>query len=170
MMLARWTQSTAVGATMIALMIAQPALAAVNRPVTVSGARISDVGLLAGGILRGKVVDAQGVPMGQASVTVLYAGEEIARTSTNGEGVFHVAGLRSGVHQLVSGDGRATCRFWSAGTAPPGANPAALVVSGQQQIRGQNGGGKPRVGQVMALGLVAAAIAIPIALSNNDGS
>ena len=199
---AKWIQRAAVIAATVSMVIAQPLMAAsIQAPVNV----VSDIGLSTGGLLQGKVVDPQGAPIQQASVVVLHDGQEVARTTTTTDGLFRVAGLRSGVHQVVGESGVATCRFWAEGTSPPAANQAALIVSGDPLVRGQGYGCAPscapacpprcapacaptcdppcgpacgpscgpcggcciRPGQLLLLGGIAAAIAIPIAVSDS---
>ena len=56
-------------------------------------------------------------------------------------------------------------------TAPPAAQSAALLVSGSDVVRGQNGGLVYWLTNPWVLaGLIAAAIAIPIALNNHGSS
>ena len=98
---------------------------------------------------------------------------------TDGEGVFAVSKLRGGVHEIATADNLQVCRLWAAGTAPPGAAKSIDVVSPGEVVRGQYG---PPPGnrfikkaKVWATnpfivgGVVAAAIAIPVALSDDDG-
>jgi len=48
-----------------------------------------------------------------------------------------VTGLRSGIYQVVAADGQALYRVWAPGMAPPGARQGALVVAGEELMRGQ---------------------------------
>jgi hypothetical protein len=144
-------------------MAAAPAAAAPN----------SDVALRTGGLLVGQVVDQQGVAKAGTPVSVQFAGKEVVNTTTDANGVFAAKGLRGGQYQLVTPQGGSVCRLWAADTAPPSARPAALVVSGNEVVRGQGGPGGAWVGWVkshpyITAGTVAAAIAIPLALASND--
>ena len=122
--------------TAVASMVtAQPIYAAVNQAPRI--ATITDISLLEGGLLEGKLLSAQGQPIQESSVTILQNGLEVARTKTSEEGVFQVAGLRGGVHQIVGKTGTTTCRFWEPGTSPPAANQAAIIVSTDTLVRGQ---------------------------------
>jgi hypothetical protein len=134
-----------------------------------------DVALRPGGILVGQVVDPQGAVKPNAVVSVKYADHEVVRTTTDANGVFAAQGLRGGQYQLETEDGISVCRLWAPDTAPPAARPAALVVAGDNVVRGQWGGGAMHqwVGWVKAhpyitAGVVATAIAIPLALADDD--
>jgi hypothetical protein len=61
-------------------------------------------------------------------------------------------------------------RVWTVNTAPPVAQPGAMVVAGQDLVRGQASSPVLRffTNPWVLAGLVGAAIAIPIALSNDD--
>jgi hypothetical protein len=160
----------AAAAACVAMLLPPPALAV--EPVH-SG---TDVALRDGGLLVGQVVDPQGVAQAGAVVSVRYAEHEVVRTVTDANGVFAARGLRGGQYQLLTDDGISVCRLWAPNTAPPAARPAALLVSGNDVVRGQWGfGGGPVhewVGWVKAhpyitAGAVAAAIAIPLALADD---
>lgn len=132
----------------------------------------NDVALRAGGLLVGQVVDQQGVAKAGTPVSIQFAGKEVAATTTDGNGVFAARGLRGGQYQILTPQGGSECRLWAADTAPPSARPAALLVSGNDVVRGQ-GPMASWVGWVKAhpyitAGTVAAAIAIPLALADDD--
>jgi Carboxypeptidase regulatory-like domain len=137
----------------------------------------TDVALRPGGLLVGQVVDRQGVPQANATVSIQYGPHEVVRTTTDQNGTFAAQGLRGGQYQLVTHEGASACRLWAANTAPPAARPAALVVSGNRVVRGQWGTG-PLHGSIewmkahpyITAGAVAAAIAIPLALADDDDS
>ena len=134
-----------------------------------------DVALRPGGVLVGQVVDRQGVPQANQAVSIQYGPHEVVRTVTDQNGTFAAQGLRGGQYQLVAHEGISVCRLWAANTAPPAARPAALVVSGNHVARGQWGAG-PMHGSIewvkahpyITAGIVAAAIAIPLALADDD--
>ena len=156
--------------------------------VTPTTIETNDVALRAGGLLVGQVIDPQGVAKPGTSVSVQFSGTEVVRTTTDANGIFAAQGLRGGQYQLVTPDGIRVCRLWAPDTAPPSAHPAALVVSGGDVVRGQGQGppcgnecapaqrGGPMnswVGWIKAhpyitAGTVAAAIAIPLALADDD--
>jgi hypothetical protein len=109
------------------------------------------------------VVDAAGQGKPGLHVTVRNEDVQLAATTTNADGHFQVAGLRGGVVQVVAGESAAVCRLWAPNTAPPVARASALVVEGQT-VRGQG----PIVGMLcnplVILGLVAIAVAVPLAI------
>ena len=135
----------------------------------------TDVALRHGGLLVGQVVDQQGAVKPGAVVSVQYADYEVARTTTDANGVFAAQGLRGGQYQLVTEDGISVCRLWAPDTAPPAARPAALVVSGNNVVRGQWGGGPMhqwldwvKAHPYITAGVIATAIAVPLALADDD--
>lgn len=147
--------------------------------VAASHSQVRDVELAYGGLLVGRLTDANGQPVANASVSLLSAGKPLAATHTDNEGVFAVAKLRGGVHEIATANSVEICRLWSPGTAPPGVPPSVEVVASGEVVRGQYG---PPPGnrfikkaKVWATnpfivgGVVAAAIAIPVALSDDDG-
>ena len=142
--------------------------------------RTNDVALRRGGLLVGQVVDQQGAPKAGAVVTIQYAEREIVRTTTDKDGVFAAQGLRGGQYQLVTENGHSICRLWAVDTAPPSAQQTALVVSGENVVRGQFGypGYGPMSDWVewmkthpyLTAGTIAAAIAIPLAFADDWSS
>jgi hypothetical protein len=153
----------------VGMVIPPPALAA--EPA----AGATDIALRQGGLLVGQVVDRQGVPQANQTVSIQYGPHEVVRTVTDQNGTFAAQGLRGGQYQLVTHEGISVCRLWAANTAPPAARPAALVVTGNQVVRGQWGAGPLHgtMGWVKAhpyitAGVIAAAIAIPLALADDD--
>jgi hypothetical protein len=141
-----------------------------------------DVALGDGGVLVGQVVNPQGVVKANANVSIRYGNHEVVRTTTDANGVFAAKGLRGGQYEILTDDGYRTCRLWAPETAPPAARPAALVVSGQQVVRGQGfmphgvpgqGPFKAWVGWMKAhpyltAGTVAVAVAAPLAFIDDD--
>jgi hypothetical protein len=141
------------------------------------GAQAVDVALRPGGMLVGQVVDQQGAPQPGKVVSVRYANHEVVRTTCDANGVFAARGLRGGQYLLLTDDGVSVCRLWAPDTAPPVARPAALLVAGNGVVRGQwtpgTGPLHEWVGWMKAhpyitAGAVASAIAIPLALADDD--
>jgi hypothetical protein len=131
-----------------------------------------DIALRDGGVLVGQVVDRQGVAKAGTAVSIRFAENEVARTTTDQNGVFAAKGLRGGQYQLLTDDGVTVCRLWSPDTAPPAAKPAALVVSGDSVVRG-NGPMNSWVSWMKAhpyitAGTIAAGIAVPLAFLDDD--
>jgi hypothetical protein len=131
---------------------------------------VRDLSLGANGTLTGQVVNSQGQAQAGAQVQVFQQEQKVASATADADGNFSVAGLRGGVHQIAAGEGVQVYRFWSANTAPPAATNRAMLVSDSNVVRGGSRGGV--VGfltnpWVLAAG-VATAIAVPIALNNNN--
>jgi hypothetical protein len=139
----------------------------------------NDVALREGGVLVGQVVNPQGAAQANAPVSIRFANHEVVRATTDKNGVFAAKGLRGGQYELATTEGISSCRLWAAETAPPAARPAALLVSGDQVVRGQgfmtSGQGMMTswVGWMKAhpyitAGTVATAIAVPVAILDDD--
>jgi hypothetical protein len=115
---------------------------AIVRPqVTTAAPVVQDVALETGGTLRGQVLDQQGNPMLQTTVSVWNAGQEVASTQTDASGNFVVSNLRGGNYVVVAGEDGGTFRLWTETTAPPQARSGVLIVSGRNVRRAQVGGG-----------------------------
>jgi hypothetical protein len=131
-----------------------------------------DVALGDGGTLVGQVVNDQGTAMGGVPVSLSAQDRELAVAKTSKEGYFKFKGLRGGVYQLAAAQGHGIYRVWSPGTAPPAAQEGAMVVSGDQVVRGQSGGGFRSfiTNPLVIAGIVATAIAVPVAIHNSHHS
>ena len=139
----------------------------------------SDVALGEGGVLVGQVVDAQGVAVAMAKVTLADHKQEIAQVRADQEGKFSVPGLRGGVYRISSRGQDAMYRLWAPHTAPPVAQQGVILVVGDDVIRGQYGtspGPFASIAQWVAdhplitAAAIGAAIAIPIALDDDPPS
>ncbi len=132
---------------------------------------IADVALHDAGKLYGMVVDAQGLPMSGTEVTISQAGKVVGRAKTDALGQFSSGALRGGVYQVAAGKGVTTLRVWEASAAPPAARSVALVVGSSTVVRGQRKFGSLVFSDAAVLvAIIAAAIAIPIAISNSDNA
>lgn len=142
-----------------------------------------DVALRDGGVLVGQVVNPQGLARANANVSIRQGNHEVVRATTDANGVFAAKGLRGGQYEMVTDEGIRTCRLWAPNTAPPAARPAALLVSGQNVVRGQGGypgyaGGTHGMAHswvawmkahpFLTAGTVAVAVATPLALIDDD--
>jgi hypothetical protein len=134
--------------------------------------QVIDVALDQGGVLRGQAVDAQGRPLVHAPLHARQQQQIVGTAVTDDNGYFAMAGLRGGVYQIEVAGSHATWRLWAARTAPPTALRAAMIVGGGDTVRGQWAGSRYFWPAVVLTGIIGAAIAIPIAVSNsnNDGS
>lgn len=169
-------------------MISAPVTAA---SPTANQAQPGDVALAPGGALGGQLVTAQGGALTQAPVVIYQNGEEVARTMTDQAGAFRADGLRGGLYDIVAPGYHGQYRLWAPGTAPPAANQGLLMVAGDQAVLGQSCGpygacspAAPACGAcggpfaavtgwvaehpLMTAGIIAAAIAIPLAIDDDD--
>lgn len=142
-----------------------------------TSAGIIDVELRDGGLLLGQLVDPQGIPKAETPVNLLDGSKKLAEARTDAEGYFAFRGLRGGVYQVTGAEGIGAYRLWTPGTAPPSAQAGALVIAGEDLVRGQlrsfgrNAGSWLRfqlARPVVLVGLTATAIAVPIALSTRN--
>lgn len=139
---------------------------------------IRDIALAPGGLLVGQVLDETMHPVRGTSIAIQVEGKTAASTVTDAHGVFAVAGLRGGVHQVATEDSMENYRFWAPGTAPPQAAANLRFVPGQASVvRGQWGPpSNSFAGNAKAWatnpwivgGVVATAIAVPVILNNVD--
>lgn len=140
--------------------------------------RVADVALQSGGILQGQVVNDAGA--GVAGVVVeLTNGQQSWQTKSDAQGWFRMAGLRGGVFQFQAMEQTQLMRIWATGTAPPRASQGVLVSLSTEVIRGQHVV-HPNVNQFFRVakrglarpmvvgGIVATAVAIPVAIHNSD--
>lgn len=147
----------------------QQLLAANPQVLTAQPPAIRDIALQAGGAMRGQVVDAQGNPCSQIAVRIGKNSDPAPSTvvQTDTEGRFAVSGLSGGLYRVETPAGVAMYRLWAPNTAPPAAATSALVVQGDPTMRGNLGGLGWFGWTLIGLG-VAAAIAIPLALDDDD--
>lgn len=149
---------------MAALGVCMPELALAASPPTPPA--VIDVAMADGGVLHGQVVDLQGGSTTGVPVTVKGQNQEIIRTTTAKDGQFSVQGLRGGVYQVAAGDGQGVYRLWTAKAAPPSAQKNAVVFT-----QGMFGGPKMLLANpIVIAGVVATAVAVPVALANSNPS
>lgn len=140
-----------------------------------------DVSLTSQGLLSGQVLNGAGRPMADAKV-LLHDGHGtpvVART--NERGAFAYRDLPSGVYYLQSGDHLCVARVWSAEAAPPKSQRSVLLIGQTDILRAQmnapprvNGAVQPSkrilTNPLAVAGIVATAVAIPVAIHNSDSS
>lgn len=158
--------------------------AAVDFSDAVRPIRVTDVELGQGGVLRGQVVGSGGQPLAKMPLH-LVSGQQSLEVKTDDQGRFAIAGLNGSTYQLQVGGQVQLVRAWAAQTAPPSATAGVLIVPDDSAVLGQHcgapvcgsgvcgggcyGGGSRLARQRLILGgLIAAAIAIPIAIENGD--
>lgn len=166
--------------TAAAMLVLQPAALFAQGPAAATiapAAKAIDVKLNAHGALSGQVVSPQGQPIAGVAVAVANA-KAPTFAVTDQQGQFRLDGLRGGVHQLQIGNSVQTCRAWTAQAAPPSAVPGLLVVQDSRVVLAQHCGSPVACGlagckealanPLVVGGLIAAAIAIPVAIHNAD--
>lgn len=129
-----------------------------------------DVALADGGVFRGQVVDAQGQPQANVAVTLASQTGEQSQATTDQQGIFQFRNVRGGVYTVSIGGGGSAIRLWAPRTAPPKAAEAALLVQGADAVRGQDGFRSFITNPLVIAGIVATAVAVPVALHNSGGS
>lgn len=125
-----------------------------------------EVALSEGNRLTASLRSANGQPLVDTEVTLVYDGVAIASPRTDQNGVFSVASLRGGAYTAKVDKWRTLLRAWLPGTAPPHAitNPV-LTVGGVQ--RGQTGPAADLLSNPWTIaGLATLAITIPVVLNN----
>lgn len=119
-----------------------------------------DVALGQGGILRGQVVDAQGIHQAQTEVTLQNDKGDVARATTDKDGFFHVQGLRPGLYVVTTKSSQGLLRAWTPEAAPPAAIQNVLLVSDPTAVRGNFGflglGALLIIGGAVAIGVAVA--------------
>ncbi len=148
------------------MVLPQSILAA--EPTPTATPMIVDIALSDGGTLQGQLVDLQGASVSGVPVAVKTQDRDVATATTTADGRFAVKGLRGGVYKVAAGEGQGVYRLWSAGTAPPAAKNGAIVYT-----QGGGGAGSLKMllsNPVVVAGVVATAVAVPVAVANSRSS
>ncbi len=170
----RTLRGSLVALAVVGFCLPQSLLAAELR--TGSADVVTDVALFSGGVLVGQVVDSQGLQLGNVPVSVKQGIMVRAMATTNEEGVFHARGLQGGVYQVVAPNGQGAYRLWTPGSAPPASQQGVLLVNRNGSGYGAVPGQGPRTlsslltNPLIMGGIVATAIAVPIAVHNAQRS
>lgn len=162
-----------VASASLGMMLPQCVFAASMQLARPATSAVRDVALRDGGNLTGQVLDASGTPVAGTAVAVIDRGRAVAATQTGADGRFAMAGVRAGVYEVATSNGVTVCRLWAPRTAPPAAQGDALVVHGDTVVRGRLGSDRGGVIGFLSNpwvlgGIVAAAIAIPLILDEDD--
>lgn len=129
---------------------------------------VSDIALANGGTLQGRLIDLQGGNVANVPVSLRTQDRIVATTTTESDGRFSVEGLNGGVYQVAAGQGQGVYRLWTDGTAPPAAQSGAVVYT---QNTTSGGGLKSFLANPLVIaGIVATAIAVPVAIANSQSS
>lgn len=182
----RFKQSVGAWAAIAVLVVQPQCLFAAERSIvkastTANASRtltVVDVALQNDGLLRGQFVDKQGQPLSAAEIQITD-GHKQWRAETDANGQFQLTKLSGATYRLQVGQQVQILRAWADGTAPPSATKGLLLVRDGDIILAQNCG-SPVCGSAIRAakhplanpwiigGLVAAAIAIPVAIHNSD--
>jgi len=169
MKLIKFLKTLSVTAATFGILLPHPMIANASENVTAKRQAevVRDLALGAGGLLRGQVVNKDGLPERNATVSVLRDGATVATVKTDAEGTFAINGISGGVFAITSGKAIGIVRAWSHGTAPPTASRGVLLVPTDLTARGQNclSGLTPAqigIGGLLVLGMAGAIIAIAV--------
>ena len=144
----------------------------VGQTVQAASPIIRDVALQPGGVLNGQVLNDQAIAQAQAKIAVVHKGKPLTVTETDKDGRFVLTGLEPGVYELHLAEGGGAYRAWAPRTAPPVAEQSVLLVQDGRTVRGNHHPGafgwlaNPWV----LAAIVAVAIAVPLALDDDDAS
>jgi hypothetical protein len=101
-------------------------------------ASVADISL-ANGALTGRVVDHTGAAMASKEVVVRQGKNEVAMVKTDKSGTFVVSNLKGGLYEVTAGTCTGTFRVWTESAAPSSAAEQALLVVGENGVRGGSG-------------------------------
>jgi hypothetical protein len=162
-----------VASATLGMILPQTVLAVSAQLTRPSFGAVRDVALHDDGTLTGQVLDTSGKPVTGTTVAVIHQGRAVATSETGANGRFTIGGVKAGVYEVATSNGVTVCRLWTPRTAPPAAQADALVVHGDTVVRGAVCDGRV-IGFLSSpwvlAGIVAAAIAIPLALDDDDAS
>lgn len=174
MKLIKLLKGIAVTAATFGILVPLPTIvnAAENAASTRQAEVVRDVALGAGGVIRGQVVNRDGLPDQGAVVSVSRDGETIATVKADEKGAFAIAGVSGGVYAISSGKATGVIRAWSHQTAPPAASEGVLLVPSDLTVRGQGclqnlSLAQIGLGGLLVLGVVGGII---VATIDNDAS
>lgn len=167
--------------------------AASPKAMTVNGVQVSttvkDLALHSGAI-RGALVDPNGKPVEGMVAVIAQQGKTLDVQESNAQGQYTFENLKPGVYQVATNAGVQTYRVWNTESAPAGADRGIIQVVNDDVVRGSCGctdpgcdgcdgigGGKgaglskvlanPNV-VILGAAAIAAAIAIPLAVDDDD--
>jgi hypothetical protein len=157
---ARFVRIVITSAAIVGMCLSQVAFAVEPPPA------VGDIALGDGGVLHGRLVNLQGGSVADVPVALRAQNRPVATTTTTADGSFSVKGLKGGVYHVAAAQGNGVYRLWSARTAPPAAKSAAIVYT----QHGTGGGGLKGfiTNPIVIAGVVATAIAVPVALANSS--
>jgi hypothetical protein len=122
---------------------AQDGAPAVKPAANKADAKLAADIVLQKGEFAGRVVDHQGAVLPGREVIVRQGAKEVARATTDKNGVFSIKNVRPGNYTASAGATTGNFRVWNEKTAPPSAKGHALLVMGENGARGQFGAVDP---------------------------
>ena len=160
---------------MTCLGVCLPQQSFASNAVVVNGMPVSKVVedlSLQNGVLVGALVDEGGRGVEDAPVIIAQEGKAVAELRTDADGRFEAKGLKPGVYQVVSHGGLRQYRVWEEGTAPAEAKRGVIHQVDPQVARGAQSGGLIAflTHPIVLVAIIATAIAVPIALDDDDAS
>ena len=171
MKIARLVRSVVISLAAVGMCLPQVVLAA----APALAPAVVDVALSDGGVLHGQVVNMQGSGVAGVPVSVKAQDRGVAATTTATNGAYSIPGLKGGVYQVATVQGRGVYRLWSPGTAPPVAQQSAVLYTQDRAVDGNvvvytQGGSTMKMllaNPIVIAGVIATAIAVPVALANS---
>ena len=123
----------------------QCALQAGEKPAAAKKAapKVADVTLTENNALTGAVVSEAGQPVDGAIVQLTKEGKPVGKTTTNAQGKFALASVKSGSYELKAGHTTRLVRLWNSDAAPPASSEKATLVMDSTAVRAQNGYNDP---------------------------
>lgn len=158
--------TTCVSVSMPQLATAGNGVAQVDVPIKRT---VEDV-VLKDGALRGALVDKAGHGVADAPVLIGQEGKKVAELRTDAQGRFEFEGAKVGTYQVVSHGAAGSYRVWDATNAPKTVKQGIIHSVDPEVARGAHSGGllKFLTNPLVLAGVIAAAIAIPLALDDDD--
>jgi hypothetical protein len=107
------------------------------RPITLPEVTARDVVLDDQGVLHGTLTNAQGQPRATTELVVRRGGRLLTTTTSQPNGKFAIRDLRPGLYEINTDRSYGLYRIWAPRSAPPVAQPGALIVERATVIRAQ---------------------------------
>ncbi len=168
---ARWARAVTAVA-IIGLLLPRPVWALQpTGTINVAVKNTADVQLDDAGTFWGQVIRADGQPLASVPIHITRHGKLVASVHTDSEGKFAVRQMRGGVYEVATPYQSDVIRLWAARTAPPTAAERLILTARSADIVRAQGDGQfmQFITNPWVLGgIVAAAIAIPLALDDDD--
>jgi hypothetical protein len=129
-----------------------------------------DVQLDETGVLNGQLIDITGQPIANKVIEIRHRNKVVARSTTDVDGEFHLDVGKTGAYLIDVGGMLISCRCWTPAAAPPVATDDLVLLAPEKTIRGQRPFADIITNPLFIGAVIATAVAIPIAVSNSNGS